>query len=115
MTDGEEKEVGDDDEQRGHAHDELYQQVVCLREVSFDDALCGGDGGSCHHGEQRHRQDGSRHFFRNVCFVHKYLWSCKLYQAIESLLKSAAKVQIKVKTQAVFILKNRKSDLVQRS
>ncbi len=36
---------------------------------------------------QRHRQDGSRHFFRNVCFFHKNLWSCKLYQAIESFLK----------------------------
>ena len=34
----------------------------------------------------------------------------KLYQAIESLLKTAAKVQIKVKTEAIFILKNRKSD-----
>jgi len=25
--------------------------------------------------------------FRNVCFFHKNLWSCKLYQAIESFLK----------------------------
>ena len=43
------------------------------------------------HSEQRHRQDGSRHSFRNVCFVHKYLWSCKLYQAIESFLKIGCK------------------------
>ena len=88
-------------------------------------------------GEQRHRQDGSRHSFCNVCFFHKNLWSCKLYQAIESFLKirckaaikrekskacfesserkqtrgfQAAKVQIKVKTKAVSILKNRKND-----
>ena len=90
-ADGEEEEVGNDDKQRRHAHDELYEQGVCLREMSLDDAQCGGDGGSGHHGEQRHRQDGSRHSFRNVCFFHKNLWSCKLYQAIESFLKIGCK------------------------
>ena len=76
--------------------DHLIHSILRKDHVTPSQARCdlGGDGGSCHHGEQRHRQDGSRHSFRNVCFVHKYLWSCKLYQAIESLLKSAAKSEV---------------------
>ena len=37
-ADGEEEEVGNDDKQRRHAHDELYEQGVCLREMNLDDA-----------------------------------------------------------------------------
>ena len=53
----------------------LHQQAVGLAEMSLDDAQRGGDGGSGHHGEQRHRQDGSRHLLRDVNLFHKNLWS----------------------------------------
>ena len=72
-ADWQEEQVCHDDQQRGHADNKLHQQVVCLAEVSLDDAQCGGDGGSCHHGEQRHRQDGSRHVFRNIVLFHNIL------------------------------------------
>ena len=70
-ADAQEEEVGDDNQQRGHADNELYGQRRCRRKMSLDDAQCRGDGGSCHHGEQRHRQDGSRHSFRHVFLFHK--------------------------------------------
>ena len=72
-ADAQEEEVGDDNQQRGHADNELYGQRRCRREMSLDDAQCRGDGGSGHHGEQRHRQDGSRHSFRHVFLFHKSL------------------------------------------
>ena len=65
-----EKDVGDDNQQGGHADDELHQQVGCRSEMSLNDAQRRGDGGSCHHGEQRHRKDGSRHPFRDVFLFH---------------------------------------------
>ena len=71
----------------------LHQQAVSLAEMSLDDAQRRGDGGSGHHGEQRHRQDGSRHLLRDVNLFHKNLWSFQLYQAIESLQFAGAKVR----------------------
>ena len=80
-ADGEKEEVCHDNQQRGHADYELHQQTAGLAEMSLDDAQRGGDGGSGHHGEQRHRQDGScrasvhrticRHSFRDVNLFHK--------------------------------------------
>ena len=57
-ADVEKEEVGDDDEQRGDADDELYQQFRRVGEMSLDDAQGWCDGCSRHDGQQRHRQNG---------------------------------------------------------
>ena len=54
-TQRQEEQVGNDDQQGWHADDELHQHGGCITEMSLDNAQCGGDGGTSHHGEQRHR------------------------------------------------------------
>ena len=70
--------------------------------MSLDDALRGRDGGSGHHGEQRHGKDGSRHPSWNVCHCHfqsEFSWMRVIHMALPGCfknLKSCAKVHKKL-------------------
>lgn len=53
-----ETEVSEDDEQCGHAHHKLDEQRIGISEMGADGVQGRCDGGSRHHGQQRHRKDG---------------------------------------------------------